>query len=179
MAGFGRTFRNSGEGSRRGGSAKYRDPAIPTKKKEKVSSEVVWREARELIWLHRKRLGIGFLLMAINRFAGFVLPWSSKELIDKVLPSKDPDLLTPLAIIAAVAMLIQAASSFGISQILGVAAQRAITEMRRAVQSHLVRLPITTFDATQTGQLVSRVMSDAEGIRNLVGPGWCSWWVVW
>ncbi|MBK7594376.1 MAG: ABC transporter ATP-binding protein [Gemmatimonadetes bacterium] len=109
--------------------------------------------------------------MLINRAAGFVLPWSSKELIDVVLPSGNRSLLWPLAAAVGAATVVQAASSFGVSQILGVAAQRAITEMRRAVQSHLVRLPIRTFDATQTGQLVSRVMSDAEGIRNLVGTG--------
>lgn len=140
-------------------------------KKKKVSGEVVWREARELLWFHRRRLAIGFVLMLINRAAGFVLPWSSKELIDVVLPSGNRSLLWPLAAAVGAATVVQAASSFGVSQILGVAAQRAITEMRRAVQSHLVRLPIRTFDATQTGQLVSRVMSDAEGIRNLVGTG--------
>ena len=139
--------------------------------KKRVSKEVVWREARELVWVHRRRLSIGFALMLVNRAVGFVLPWTSKQLIDKVLPTKDPSLLWPLAAAAGIATVIQAASSFGISQILGVAAQRAITEMRRAVQSHLVRLPIRAFDATQTGQLVSRVMSDAEGIRNLVGTG--------
>lgn len=109
--------------------------------------------------------------MLVNRAAGFVLPWTSKQLIDKVIPTRDASLLLPLAIFAALATVVQAAASFGVSQILGVAAQRAITEMRRAVQSHLVRLPIRAFDATQTGQLVSRVMSDAEGIRNLVGTG--------
>jgi subfamily B ATP-binding cassette protein MsbA len=146
-------------------------PAAEAKKKQKVSKEVVWREARELIWVHRRRLAIGFSLMLVNRAVGFVLPWTSKQLIDKVLPTHNPSLLWPLAAAAGGATIVQAASSFGISQILGVAAQRAITEMRRAVQSHLVRLPIRTFDATQTGQLVSRVMSDAEGIRNLVGTG--------
>ncbi|HQW67044.1 MAG: ABC transporter ATP-binding protein [Gemmatimonadales bacterium] len=139
--------------------------------KQKVSSEVVWREARELVWVHRKRLAIGFVLMLLNRAAGLVLPASSQRLIDDVIPSGDPAKLWPLAIAAGGATLIQAATSFGISQILGVAAQRAITEMRRTVQAHLVRLPIRTFDATQTGQLVSRVMNDAEGIRNLVGSG--------
>lgn len=132
---------------------------------------MVWREARELIWVHRKRLAIGFVLMLFNRAAGLVLPASSQRLIDDVIPSGDPAKLWPLAIAAGSATLIQAATSFGISQILGVAAQRAITEMRRTVQAHLVRLPIRTFDATQTGQLVSRVMNDAEGIRNLVGSG--------
>jgi len=137
----------------------------------KVSSEVVWREARELVWVHRRRLAIGFVLMIVNRAAGLVLPASASVLIDRIVPSRDIQALTLLALAAGGATLIQAATSFGLSQMLGVAAQRAITDMRRAVQSHLVRLPIRTFDATQTGQLVSRVMSDAEGIRNLVGNG--------
>ena len=142
-----------------------------TPKKQKVSAGMAWREAREMLWLHRRRLSVGFVLMLINRAAGLVLPASSKVLIDKVLPNHDHRLLILLATVAGLATIVQAASSFGLSQILGVAAQRAITEMRWTVQSHLLRLPIKTFDATQTGQLVSRVMTDAEGIRNLVGTG--------
>ena len=139
--------------------------------KPKISSEVVWREARELVWQHRGRLGIGFGLMLINRVMGFVLPASSKILIGTVIPHRDGHLLVMVALAIAGATIVQAATSFGLSQILGVAAQRAITDMRRAVQSHLIRLPIRRFDATQTGQLVSRVMSDADGIRNLIGTG--------
>ena len=150
--------------------------------KPKISRDVVWREARELIWLHRGRLGLGFGLMLINRAAGFVLPGSTKYLLDKVLPPRLVHLTSAelalaghrlglVAMAVGAAALVQAATSFGLSQILGVAAQRAITDMRRAVQSHLIRLPIRTFDATQTGQLVSRVMNDAEGIRNLIGTG--------
>ena len=139
--------------------------------KPKISREVVWREARELIWQHRSRLGLGLGLMLINRAAGFVLPGSTSVVIGKVLPRHDGHLLLMVALAVGLATIVQAATSFGLSQILGVAAHRAITEMRRAVQSHLIRLPIRTFDATQTGQLVSRVMSDAEGIRNLIGTG--------
>lgn len=139
--------------------------------KRKVTAKVAWREVRELVWLHRRRLGIGFALMLVNRAAGLVLPGSSKFLIDSVLPNHDTRMLTLIAIAAAVATVIQASTSFALSQLLGVAAQRAITEMRRTVQAHLMRLPIRTFDATQTGILVSRVMTDAEGIRNLVGSG--------
>lgn len=142
-----------------------------TEAKRKITAEMAWREARELVWHHRKRLALGFALMLVNRAAGLVLPGSSKFLIDTVLPNQDLRMLTLLAVAAAAATLIQATTSFALSQILGVAAQRAITEMRRTVQSHLMRLPIRTFDATQTGILVSRVMSDAEGIRNLVGTG--------
>ena len=139
--------------------------------KKKLSTEVVWREARDLVWQHRRRLALGFGLMVVNRAAGFALPMMSGTLIDKVLPQRDTHLLGLLALAAILATTVQAASSFGLSQILGVAAQRAITDMRRDVQSHLLRLPIRAFDATQTGQLVSRVMNDAEGIRNLVGTG--------
>ncbi len=156
----------TGEGRGRSGGG-----AISDEKKRKVSAEVAWREARELIWKHRKRLALGFVLMLVNRGAGLVLPGSSKMLIDDILPSGDVGKLTLLAIVVGGATLLQAGTSFALSQILGVAAQKAITEMRRAVQSHLVRLPIRTFDSTQTGILVSRVMSDAEGIRNLVGSG--------
>lgn len=155
---------------------------MTTPAKPKISRDVVWREARELIWLHRGRLGLGFGLMLVNRAAGFVLPGSTKYLLDKVLPPRLVHVtaaelalaghrLGLVAMAVGAAALVQAATSFGLSQILGVAAQRAITDMRRAVQSHLIRLPIRTFDATQTGQLVSRVMNDAEGIRNLIGTG--------
>ncbi len=109
--------------------------------------------------------------MLVNRAAGMVLPAASKPLLDTVLPSGDSRLLTLLALAAAGATVVQAGTSFALSQILGVAAQRAITEMRRTVQEHLTRLPIGLFDSMQTGQLVSRVMQDAEGIRNLVGSG--------
>lgn len=139
--------------------------------KPKLDRHVVWREARELLGGHRRRLALGFVLMLFNRAAQLVLPASSKVVIDKVLPHHDLHLLWLVALAVAIATVVQAASSFGLSQILGVAAQRAITEMRRTVQAHLIRLPIRTFDSTQTGQLVSRVMTDAEGIRNLIGTG--------
>ncbi|HEX3927862.1 MAG TPA: ABC transporter ATP-binding protein [Gemmatimonadales bacterium] len=144
-------------------------PARPPK--TKVSGAVVWREARELLWVHRHRLALGFVLMMVNRGAGFVLPLSTKYFFDRVLTQHNAQPIDLLALVIVAATVVQAATSFGLSQILGVAAQRAITEMRRAVQSHLVRLPVRAFDSTQTGQLVSRVMSDAEGIRNLVGSG--------
>jgi subfamily B ATP-binding cassette protein MsbA len=157
--------RATGEGRPSGG------PRLSDDKKRKISAEVAWREARELVWQHRKRLALGFVIMLVNRAAGLVLPGSSQMLLDDILPSGDTGRLMLLAGVVGAATLVQSGSSFALSQILGVAAQRAITEMRRSVQSHLVRLPIRTFDATQTGILVSRVMSDAEGIRNLVGSG--------
>src|SRR5687768_15260526 len=140
-------------------------------KKKKVTAAAAWREARELVWAHRRRLGIGLGLMLIGRLAGLVLPASSKWLIDEVLGNGRTELLMPLAVAAGVATLIQAVTSFGLSQILGVAAQRAIADMRKRVQARVMRLPVRYFDSTQTGVLVSRIMSDADGIRNLVGTG--------
>jgi len=136
-----------------------------------VTFSVAWREARELIWAHRRRLAIGLVLMVISRLAGLVLPASSKYLIDNVIGQGDGHLLVPIALAILAATVVQAATSFSLSQILGVAAQRAVTDMRRRVQAHVLRLPIRRFDETQTGILISRIMTDAEGIRNLVGSG--------
>jgi len=140
-------------------------------KKKRVNPTDAWRDARELIWAHRYRLALGMLLMIINRLVGLVLPTSSKYLIDDVILKHRSELLIPLALAVAGATLIQAISSFTLSQLLGVAAQRAITDMRKSVQEHVARLPIRYFDSTQTGVLISRIMSDAEGVRNLVGTG--------
>lgn len=141
------------------------------KQKKKITPATAWRDARELIWAHRFRLALGMFLMIVNRLVGLVLPASSKYLIDNVILKHQSGLLLPLALIAGAATLIQAFSSFALSQVLGVAAQRAITEMRKSVQEHVARLPVRYFDSTQTGILISRIMSDAEGIRNLVGTG--------
>jgi ATP-binding cassette, subfamily B, putative efflux pump len=144
--------------------------ASPPQKK-KVSMSAAWNEARGLVWTHRKRLSLGLVLMLISRLAGLVLPASSKYLIDEVVTGKRTDLLLPIALAAGAATLVQAVTSFALSQILGVAAQRAITDMRKRVQARVMHLPVRYFDSTQTGILVSRIMSDAEGIRNLVGTG--------
>jgi subfamily B ATP-binding cassette protein MsbA len=145
--------------------------AVQTPAKKTVTASAAWREARELIWAHRRRLGIGLLLMLVSRVAGLVLPASSKWLIDEVVHNNRTDLLLPIALAVGAATIVQAITSFALSQILGVAAQRAITDMRKRVQARIMRLPVRYFDSTQTGILVSRIMSDAEGIRNLVGTG--------
>ena len=142
----------------------------PSRKKH-VSAATAWHYARELVWAHRKRLGLGLVLMVISRLCGLVLPASSKYFIDDVVGKGRTDLLLPIALAAGAATLVQAVTSFALSQILGVAAQRAITDMRKKVQAHVMRLPVRYFDSTQTGILVSRIMSDADGIRNLVGTG--------
>ena len=102
---------------------------------------------------------------------GFVLPASSKWLIDDVIGEGRADLLLPIAGAAAAATIVQAASRFALAQIVSVAAQRAIANMRRRVQDHVLRLPVAYYDSTKTGVLISRIMTDAEGIRNLVGTG--------
>ncbi len=130
-----------------------------------------WREAQDLIRQHRGRLLLGLVLLLVNRAAGLVLPGLSKVLIDEVVALRKAELLWPLALTAAAATVVQGGTSFALSQILGVAAQRVINDLRKAVQSHVLRLPIRYFDSTQTGVLLSRVMSDAEGVRNLVGNG--------
>jgi len=139
--------------------------------KTPVNWSSAWTEARSLVWARRGRLTIGLGLMLINRLAGLVLPGTSKFLVDDVIGKGRHEWLVPLAVAGGAATIVQSATSFALSQVLGVAAQRAITEMRRDVQRHVARLPVRYFDATQTGVLISRVMTDAEGIRNLVGTG--------
>ncbi len=148
-------------------AARTDDPA----QKKKVNYSNAWPEAKALVLAHRGRLAIGLALMLVNRLAGLVLPASSKYLIDDVIGRRQADLLVPLALAAGAATLIQAVTSFGLSQVLGVAAQRAITDMRRRVEAHVARLPVRYFDSTKSGVLISRIMTDAEGIRNLVGNG--------
>ncbi len=139
--------------------------------KKKIRWSQAWADARELVWAHRRRLLLGAVLMIVNQAMGLVLPASTKYLIDVVIGQGRTDLLWKIALAAGGATIIQALTSFSLSQVLGVAAQRAITEMRKKVQQQISRLPISYFDSTQTGKLISRIMNDAEGIRNLVGTG--------
>src|SRR5262245_53219947 len=113
----------------------------PDKKKKKVDFDRAWSEAKALVWQHRRRLGIAFGLMVVGRLAGLALPASSKYLIDNVLTRGERELLLPLAAAAGFATLIQAATSFALSQLLGVAAQGEIAEMRKRLQAHVLRLP--------------------------------------
>ena len=140
-------------------------------KKKKTNLKNAWDEAKVLVMAHRGRLAIGLVLMLVSRLAALVPPASSKYLIDEVIGHHRSDLLVPLALAVGAASLVDAASSFALSQVLGVAAQRAIADMRSSMQAHVTRLPIRYFDQTQTGILISRVMNDADGIRNLVGTG--------
>jgi ABC-type multidrug transport system fused ATPase/permease subunit len=134
---------------------------------KKVMPEV-WKLVRPRRWL----LLFGLFLMAINRSAGLILPISTKFLIDKVLgPHGDPSKLLPLVGIVFTATAIQAVTSFSLTQLLSKAAQRMITELRKQVQQHIGRLSVSFYDANRTGVLVSRIMTDVEGVRNLIGTG--------
>jgi ABC-type multidrug transport system fused ATPase/permease subunit len=145
--------------------------AAKKSRRDALRSPEAWREARRLMWTHRRYLGIGLVLMVFSRLAGLVPAGASKYLIDEVLTRGRQEMLLPLAAAVLVAMVVQGVTSFALSQVISITAQRAITDMRRRVQRHVTRLPVSYFDSSQVGALVSRVMNDAEGIRNLVGTG--------
>lgn len=140
-------------------------------KKPKVRWGSALAEARALLWRQRRRLAAAFGLMLVGRLAGLVLPASSKYLIDEVVGKGNVALLLPLALAAGAATLAQAATSFLLAQVLGIEAQRQIAEMRKRIHAHVLRLPTRYFDSAKSGELIARVMNDAEGIRNLVGTG--------
>jgi subfamily B ATP-binding cassette protein MsbA len=125
----------------------------------------------ELIVPRRGLLVLGLVLMVINRVAGLVLPASTKFVIDDVIGRRHASLLLPIVAAVLAATLVQGASSYTLTQLLSKAAQRLIAELRRKVQSHIGRLPVAYYDANKTGVLVSRIMSDVEGVRNLIGTG--------
>ncbi len=137
-------------------------------KKNKVSLKQVFRT---IIWPRRKLLFIGLLLIIISRAAGLVPPWATKPFIDDILVQKDLSTLPALLSLVAGAILIQAVTSFLLTKLLSVEAQHLISVLRSQVQKHLLRLPTSFFDNQKSGALVSRVMNDVEGVRNLVGTG--------
>jgi ABC-type multidrug transport system fused ATPase/permease subunit len=124
-----------------------------------------------MILPRRKLLLLGMLLMAINRLSGLVLPYSTKYLIDDIIGKHRADLLAPLVLAVLSATLIQGVTSFTLTQLLSKAGQRLITELRRKVQEHVGRLSVAYYDANKSGVLVSRIMTDVEGVRNLIGTG--------
>ncbi|MGB9069754.1 MAG: ABC transporter ATP-binding protein [Candidatus Acidiferrales bacterium] len=139
----------------------------PTKQSFWILLPHVWG----LIKPRRGVLLAGFLLMAVNRLCGFALPITPKYLIDDVVTKHQTKLLLPLVLILLGATLIQALTSYCLTQLLSKSSQRMITELRVKVQEHIGRLPVAYYDANKTGVLVSRIMSDVEGVRNLVGTG--------
>ena len=126
---------------------------------------------KEFIWPRRKIVLIGLVLIILRSLSGLVLPYASKSLIDDVIPSKDMNALTTLLLFVCGAILIQAVTSFSLTRLLSVEAQHLISLLRAKVQRKLLTLPISFFDNTKSGALVSRVMTDVEGVRNIVGTG--------
>jgi len=126
---------------------------------------------REYIWPRKNMLGLGLILILIRSAAGLVVPHATKVLLDEVVPSNDMQSMWLLLGVVAAAILVQASTSFGLTRLLSVQAQHMISQMRVQVQKKLMRLPIHFFDNNKSGALVSRVMSDVEGVRNLVGTG--------
>ena len=146
-------------------------PTGPTGKKRQPGLRDVWPQLRELVLPRRKILLVGFLLMIVNRLSGLVLPFSTRYLIDKVILQKDTALLTPLVLGILGATLLEGVTSFSLTQLLSKAGQRLIAELRQKVQRHIGLLPVAYYDSNKSGVLVSRIMNDVEGVRNLIGTG--------
>jgi ABC-type multidrug transport system fused ATPase/permease subunit len=152
---------------------------MPTDSTEAASAKTakkkqVWKALPEvwaLINPRRGLLALGFALMAINRISGLVLPASTKYFVDNVISKRQVNLLTPIVLAILTATIIQGLTSFTLTQLLSKSAQKMVTQLRRQVQAHIGRLPVSFYDANKTGVLVSRIMSDVEGVRNLIGTG--------
>jgi ABC-type multidrug transport system fused ATPase/permease subunit len=125
----------------------------------------------ELMRPRRGLLALGFLLMVINRVSGLVLPYSTRFLIDNVIAKHHVELLRRLVLLVLLATVIQGITSFALTQLLSKAAQRLIAELRQKVQAHISHLPVAFYDSNKIGTLVSRIMTDVEGVRNLLGTG--------
>ncbi len=143
----------------------------PVPPRKKLQPSHIYRDLRDLVWPRRRLFALGLVLVLINRVAGLVLPASTRYLIDDIAIKHNRDLLLPLASMVGGAVAVQAVTSFALVQLLSSSAQRLIAEMRIRVQEHIGRLPVRYYDANKTGALVSRIMSDVEGVRNLVGTG--------
>jgi ABC-type multidrug transport system fused ATPase/permease subunit len=141
-------------------------------KKQSPESKVTMGHVfKTIIWPRRKHLFTGLFLIIISRLAGLILPGASKYLIDDVIPSNDLTKLKWLIIVVVISIVVQSVTSYALTQILSVEAQHLISKLRAKVQRHIIQLPIRFFDNTKTGELVSRIMTDVEGVRNLVGTG--------
>jgi ABC-type multidrug transport system fused ATPase/permease subunit len=156
---------------RSGDSGGPAGPATPGGKKRQPTLRDVWPQLRELVLPRRKILAVGFLLMIVNRLSGLVLPFSTRYLIDNVIDKKQMALLTPLVLGILGATLVQGVTSYSLTQILSKAGQRLIAELRQKVQRHIGLLPVAYYDTNKSGVLVSRIMNDVEGVRNLIGTG--------
>jgi ABC-type multidrug transport system fused ATPase/permease subunit len=147
------------------------DKSKTKKRMDRARFRAILKDAGEIIWRSRARLAIGIPLLLVNRLSSIVLPYMSKLLYDNVIAKGDVSLLPKLVLVSIGVAIFGGTTDYALAQILGIAAQRSITDLRTRLQQHVQRLPIRYFDTTKTGVLVSRVMNDAEGIRNLVGTG--------
>jgi subfamily B ATP-binding cassette protein MsbA len=136
-----------------------------------TSSRRAWRDARDILRDQRGRLALGFLLLLVSRLAALVLPASSRYLVDEVVTGRRVALLGPLAVAIVAAALVQAATSLALSRVLGIAAQRAIMGIRSELQRKVLHLPVAFFDARRSGTLITRIMTDPEALRSLMGTG--------
>ena len=145
----------------------------PAKPKKKATEHLksVLPLLGELVRPRRKLLALGLVLTVIKSATGLVLPSSTKILVDNIIGKHQVQLLAPLVLAVVVATLIQGGSSFTLTQLLSIEGQRLIAELRRRVQEHVGRLPVAYYDTNKAGILVSRIMTDVEGVRNLVGTG--------
>jgi ABC-type bacteriocin/lantibiotic exporter with double-glycine peptidase domain len=141
----------------------------PKKSKSDKPKVTMASAFKTIIWPRRKLVFIGLVLIVIRSLSGLILPWQSKVLLDDVVPNKNFDGLYTLIGIVLVAILVQAVTSFLLTRILSVQAQYLISELRAQVQKKVLSLPISFFDNTKSGALVSRIMNDVEGVRNLIG----------
>ena len=149
------------------------EPEAKTDKKAE-KKKLAWKslpEAWALLKPRRAILAIGFVLIVINRIVGFAVPAASKFVFDNVIEKHQTNLLVPIVLSVVAATIVQGITSFTLTQLFSKSAQRLITELRKQVQAHIGRLPVSFYDAHKTGALVSRIMSDVEGVRNLVGTG--------
>src|SRR3982075_4244362 len=147
---------------------------MSTENEQKQKRKNAWKNLPDvwaLIKPRRGLLALGFVLMAVKRVAGLVLPASTKYFVDNVISKRQVQLLTPIVLAVLAATLLQGLTSFTLTQLLSKSAQKMITELRRQVQAHIGRLSVSFYDANKTGVLVSRIMSDVEGVRNLIGTG--------
>ena len=141
------------------------------KNKKKIKLASFKQAVRDIIWPRKKLLLVGLILIILGRVASLVLPGATKFFIDNVIPERDFDLLKLLLLVVGAATAVQATSSYFLARLLSVEAQRLIADLRLNVQKHIIRLPIKFFDQNKSGELVSRIMNDVEGVRNLVGTG--------
>src|SRR5262249_17405656 len=164
----------TGHGERSSSRRVMADEPASKPDKQGEKKKLAWKslpDAWALLKPRRGILALGFLLMVINRLAGLALPASPKFFFDDVIGKHKTQLLLPIVLAVIAATIIQGVTSFTVTQLFSKSAQRMITELRKQVQAHIGRLPVSFYDSHKTGVLVSRIMSDVEGVRNLVGTG--------